>query len=754
MENMEIYAKEFLKKYKEDYDFNFNEKEDREEFIDSINKLEAYECAKFLESKGLSAMEYKDFKDTLKRLCKSFINTENKDIICINNKDLDLKFYQKIIAVFNEFDYDHLDDLEKHKLIEKIYKDEFLSNEKMAEFKITFDEYESIKEILLNSLLKFSNNGRYISEKDNSEIYQCLLDKYNQKIKDADESFFEVFEGILNIDFIRKDNKEAENLLDDEISTLIDKIKESGKNITFDKIIKLPEVNSFVERFNVSIMDCKCLEDLEELSKYLDDFQNSTKMLSLTEFNKNLLISMLREDIQIKQMILSETNNIISKIPKMDGVDLLNLLNNYDMASKDEVYMKNDKEFNETVGTIMEEILNELTSRLISKDIETAKDLDKFESDVNCIIDEYDISSDLKNRLFSKVNNRISLEKAKRKVKNKYLNIGDFVSLTDDVIYYKDANKFVNGAINVKNDTEGKIYATNKFVNKETVGTISAYVVISKKDKKFAIVYDLKTFEEYLNKGYEFAGYKFDYDGKLFKKSTYVKPNKVKIAKNLNNTESNKKSLKVLAKRHWKKAAMGAAVLSVIIAAGVGISSCNKKDNEPEKPVDNRYSNEKAIDNDAVKDENTINKENEKGNNEEDLAFEESLGKEVRDILASMPNLNSEFNISKDAKIYVNKKFKNGKTSYFNNHKDYDLKRNTDGYVLRDENGKVRVLSDIDKAIDLVIGGKYTYIGVRVLNEYSKSDTDYEGFYKANDLIINDANSVLNDYSKTLTRTK
>ncbi|MCI8575639.1 MAG: hypothetical protein HFI09_04130, partial [Bacilli bacterium] len=627
-----------------------------------------------------------------------------------------LDYYQKVVNVFNTFDFDHLTDEEKKDLLQDIKNGEFISNETQANLNITDKELKNIQNDLLTKLEDISDN--------NEEVKKSVITKYLNAIKNADESYFELLQSVLTIEKIRENEQNVACLSDEEISSLINEIKEKGIEITLSKILELPEVVAFVNPLLEKIEQAKTLEEINQVEEELINFANSKQMLGLTDFNKNLLVNKLQSLISEQKKVIGfkeKTDEFLSEwrehIKDTETKDLMSLYDEFDRFTKKDIGLKDidDEELNILKDILKDYVLDELALRIYNdlggpeeENLDIIKD--KVAKMTKEDFEKYNISEDLKDEIVKRLNDRIEKTKTARQEIDQevaeILEIGTKVTLTKDVPVYENEKCY---------DEDQQL--NENLIKANTKGKITGYVV--KKDDSIIVLNSKEDLKNHFKQGYNIIGYEYNYK-RLFKNNyTYVELDDVMPIK-----QKDQKKWSI------KKILMTITLAMATMLAATGVFKGYQKNK------DRNASPRVAIENETPELNNCINVDGEMV----------ELDEEVIDTLNKMPSTESNWRITEDARIFANAdevgKTK-GQTSYFNTHKEYDLDRTFGGYVLKDQDGNTLICMDRNEAFHLIADDNYEYIGIRGLNKYSKNDQDYEGIF-TDDSIFNE-DSLLNE---------
>jgi hypothetical protein len=651
--------------------------------------------------------EYGLNKECVQEILKSFERKYNEQVEKLN-------YYRKMIETFNTFDYDHLPEEDKQSLLNNIKNGQFLSEEDQEKLNITEEELENLR----NDMVKEFENINNASEPEtNEEVKITLINKYLDALKRGNETLFESLQAVLNVEKMREREQMAEMLSDEELEQVITEIKKQGIDITFEKIIALPEVEKFYKKFCEDYENVKSIKDAEKLQKNLADFAESKVMLGLTDFNKALLVAKLNEVLANKKEIIKFAEDVKAlkeawknKISQMETKELMPFYKRIPTMTKEELEFENlsDDEVNimkEILGNL---VLDELANRIL-KDLkwESVENLDELQNQIANWKKEdfakYEIPEELEEEMKTRLNNKIMEEKTRRQtIKDKLegiLEIGTPVQLTKEVSIYENNADFITNKTNNK-----------KKLKQDKKGTIGGYVL--QKEAQVVEVTKKEDLKNYLQEGYEFKGYRYDYKNFIQRnKSTYVKPDEV--AKQ-----------KLTKEKKWKKILRFAILPIAFVATMAAAWLFGKNNNKQSSPITTTVV--PTITNTTppvVEDQNYIYVDDEKVMLEQD----------VINTLNSMPGMNANFSIDNDARIWDSEKtvgVTNGYSSYFNTHNMNDVERYSDGYVLRDSEGNQKLYTDRDEIANKIIFEGYDYVGPRALNEFSKSSTDYEGIFE------------------------
>ena len=655
-------------------------------------------------------------KDCVQEILKSFERKYNEQVEKLN-------YYRKMIETFNTFDYDHLPEEDKQSLLNNIKNGQFLSEEDQEKLNITEEELENLR----NDMVKEFENINNASEPEtNEEVKITLINKYLDALKRGNETLFESLQAVLNVEKMREREQMAEMLSDEELEQVITEIKKQGIDITFEKIIALPEVEKFYKKFCEDYENVKSIKDVEKLQKNLADFAESKVMLGLTDFNKALLVAKLNEVLANKKEIIKFAEDVKAlkeawknKISQMETKELMPFYKRIPTMTKEELEFENlsDDEVNimkEILGNL---VLDELANRIL-KDLkwESVENLDELQNQIaNWKKEEfakYEIPEELEEEMKTRLNNKIMEEKTRRQtIKDKLegiLEIGTPVQLTKEVSIYENNADFITNKTNNK-----------KKLKQDKKGTIGGYVL--QKEARIVEVTKKEDLKNYLQEGYEFKGYRYDYKNFIQRnKSTYVKPDEV--AKQ-----------KLTKEKKWKKILRFAILPIAFVATMAAAWLFGKNNNKQSSPITTTVV--PTITNTTppvVEDQNYIYVDDEKVMLEQD----------VINTLNSMPGMNANFSIDNDARIWDSEKtvgVTNGYSSYFNTHNMNDVERYSDGYVLRDSEGNQKIYTDRDEIANKIIFEGYDYVGPRALNEFSKSSTDYEGIFDGKSVNFEDS---------------
>ncbi len=651
--------------------------------------------------------EYGLNKECVQEILKSFERKYNEQVEKLN-------YYRKMIETFNTFNYDHLPEEDKQSLLNNIKNGQFLSEEDQEKLNITEEELENLR----NDMVKEFENINNASEPEtNEEVKITLINKYLDALKRGNETLFESLQAVLNVEKMREREQMAEMLSDEELEQVITEIKKQGIDITFEKIIALPEVEKFYKKFCEDYENVKSIKDAEKLQKNLADFAESKVMLGLTDFNKALLVAKLNEVLANKKEIIKFAEDVKAlkeawknKISQMETKELMPFYKRIPTMTKEELEFENlsDDEVNimkEILGNL---VLEELANRIL-KDLkwESVENLDELQNQIANWKKEdfakYEIPEELEEEMKTRLNNKIMEEKTRRQtIKDKLegiLEIGTPVQLTKEVSIYENNADFITNKTNNK-----------KKLKQDKKGTIGGYVL--QKEAQVVEVTKKEDLKNYLQEGYEFKGYRYDYKNFIQRnKSTYVKPDEV--AKQ-----------KLTKEKKWKKILRFAILPIAFVATMAAAWLFGKNNNKQSSPITTTVV--PTITNTTppvVEDQNYIYVDDEKVMLEQD----------VINTLNSMPGMNANFSIDNDARIWDSEKtvgVTNGYSSYFNTHNMNDVERYSDGYVLRDSEGNQKLYTDRDEIANKIIFEGYDYVGPRALNEFSKSSTDYEGIFE------------------------
>ncbi|MCI8467792.1 MAG: hypothetical protein HFI08_06380 [Bacilli bacterium] len=651
--------------------------------------------------------EYGLNKECVQEILKSFERKYNEQVEKLN-------YYRKMIETFNTFNYDHLPEEDKQSLLNNIKNGQFLSEEDQEKLNITEEELENLR----NDMVKEFENINNASEPEtNEEVKITLINKYLDALKRGNETLFESLQAVLNVEKMREREQMAEMLSDEELEQVITEIKKQGIDITFEKIIALPEVEKFYKKFCEDYENVKSIKDAEKLQKNLADFAESKVMLGLTDFNKALLVAKLNEVLANKKEIIKFAEDVKAlkeawknKISQMETKELMPFYKRIPTMTKEELEFENlsDDEVNimkEILGNL---VLDELANRIL-KDLkwESVENLDELQNQIANWKKEdfakYEIPEELEEEMKTRLNNKIMEEKTRRQtIKDKLegiLEIGTPVQLTKEVSIYENNADFITNKTNNK-----------KKLKQDKKGTIGGYVL--QKEAQVVEVTKKEDLKNYLQEGYEFKGYRYDYKNFIQRnKSTYVKPDEV--AKQ-----------KLTKEKKWKKILRFAILPIAFVATMAAAWLFGKNNNKQSSPITTTVV--PTITNTTppvVEDQNYIYVDDEKVMLEQD----------VINTLNSMPGMNANFSIDNDARIWDSEKtvgVTNGYSSYFNTHNMNDVERYSDGYVLRDSEGNQKLYTDRDEIANKIIFEGYDYVGPRALNEFSKSSTDYEGIFE------------------------
>ena len=655
-------------------------------------------------------------KECVQEILKSFERKYNEQVEKLN-------YYRKMIETFNTFDYDHLPEEDKQSLLNNIKNGQFLSEEDQEKLNITEDELENLR----NDMVKeFENINNSSEPETNEEVKITLINKYLDALKRGNETLFESLQEVLNVEKMREREQMAEMLSDEELEQVITEVKKQGIDITFEKIVALPEVEKFYKKFCEDYNNVKSIKDAEKLQKNLADFAESKVMLGLTDFNKALLVAKLNEVLANKKEIIKFAEDVKAlkeawknKISQMETEELMPFYKRIPTMTKEELEFENlsDDEVNIMKEILENLVLDELANRIL-KDLkwESVENLDELQNQIANWKKEdfakYQIPEELEEEMKTRLNNKIMEEKTRRQtIKDKLegiLEIGTPVQLTKEVSIYENNADFITNKTNNK-----------KKLKQDKKGTIGGYVL--QKEARIVEVTKKEDLKNYLQEGYEFKGYRYDYKNFIQRnKSTYVKPDEV--AKQ-----------KLTKEKKWKKILRFAILPIAFVATMAAAWLFGKNNNKQSSPITTTVV--PTITNTTppvVEDQNYIYVDDEKVMLEQD----------VINTLNSMPGMNANFSIDNDARIWDSEKtvgVTNGYSSYFNTHNMNDVERYSDGYVLRDSEGNQKIYTDRDEIANKIIFEGYDYVGPRALNEFSKSSTDYEGIFEGESVNFEDS---------------
>lgn len=638
------------------------------------------------------------------------------------NNSKNLNYYEKLVEVFNTFDYDHLSKEEKEELIAKIGSGEFLTEEVKNRLGITDIEYEKMQQDLLAKL---------ISSRD------IIFERYINALKAADESYFEELQKHLTVEEIRENHNEAQNMSNEEIEALITEIQKAAVDITLDKILKNPEVDKFITEFYDEVNKTS-IEEFDKLGKILDDFQESKEMLGLTEFNKILLITKLRKELEAIKLNETKIYGVVSqwdeKIKSMKAEELMPFYTSIDDMTKEDLGFEEieEEELKIVKDRLKDFVLDEIAIRILNDlNMDKVDNLDELKTKIDNLKSEdfapYNVPEELQETIKNIAKNKIEEEKELRRQEktDKYLKIGTEVVLTKEVSMYQNGKEFMKN--NTLNDEK---------IKKNKKGIIDGYIV--KKDDEVLELTATVDLEKCLKNGYELVGYKFNFKNFFSPSYTYVKLDEVAAKEKL--------SLKEMLDQKWKKVLFAAGVTAGVIAAFFGIpklfggnaTNDNSKTNTQIEAdvVAGMQNNTEDLKN-AIEEVKNETKQNHIYIDNDRI----ELDKEIAEVLNSMPGTKCTYNITKDAQIFESMdQIAEGKgsTSYHNSHNDYDLERRADAWIIRDSEGNQKLYHDINEAADLIVNHDATYVGARTLNKYSTHDKDYEGFFVGDDIVIED----------------
>lgn len=655
-------------------------------------------------------------KECVQEILKSFERKYNEQVEKLN-------YYRKMIETFNTFDYDHLPEEDKQSLLNNIKNGQFLSEEDQEKLNITEDELENLR----NDMVKeFENINNSSEPETNEEVKITLINKYLDALKRGNETLFESLQEVLNVEKMREREQMAEMLSDEELEQVITEVKKQGIDITFEKIVALPEVEKFYKKFCEDYNNVKSIKDAEKLQKNLADFAESKVMLGLTDFNKALLVAKLNEVLANKKEIIKFAEDVKAlkeawknKISQMETEELMPFYKRIPTMTKEELEFENlsDDEVNIMKEILENLVLDELANRIL-KDLkwESVENLDELQNQIANWKKEdfakYQIPEELEEEMKTRLNNKIMEEKTRRQtIKDKLegiLEIGTPVQLTKEVSIYENNADFITNKTNNK-----------KKLKQDKKGTIGGYVL--QKEARIVEVTKKEDLKNYLQEGYEFKGYRYDYKNFIQRnKSTYVKPDEV--AKQ-----------KLTKEKKWKKILRFAILPIAFVATMAAAWLFGKNNNKQSSPITTTVV--PTITNTTppvVEDQNYIYVDDEKVMLEQD----------VINTLNSMPGMNANFSIDNDVRIWDSEKtvgVTNGYSSYFNTHNMNDVERYSDGYVLRDSEGNQKIYTDRDEIANKIIFEGYDYVGPRALNEFSKSSTDYEGIFEGESVNFEDS---------------
>jgi hypothetical protein len=682
---------------------------------------------KKIEKRLIEYLESKNVKNETLELALSTFKRKYDDKIKLN-------YYQKVVDVFNTFNFDHLSKEDKEYLLQDIKNGKILSKEDQTRLHVTDEELKNIQKDILTKLEEVNSN---ITTKED------IIAKYLDALKKADESYLETLESYLNIENFREKEEMVANLSDEEIIKIIEEIKEKGKEITLDKILELPEVKNFVNPLLAKLNQAETLEDIKNVETELNAFVNGKQMLGLTDFNKALLVERLLSHIAEQKKIIifkEQTNELltdwIENIKETDTNDLMPLYQKIDKFTKEDFGLKEvtDEELNILKDIIKDKILDELTIRII-KDLGGLKEenldllIDKIMNWTKEDFEKYQIPENLqeeiKNRFIDYIEN---IKQDRKEIDQKVdalIDINSQVYLTKDVPIYENEQYFdENTPLN------------NKVVKANKKGIITGYVV--KKDDSVVVLNSKEDLTKYLRCGYDIIGYEYNYKRHFKNQYTYV---------NLDEVAATKKNVK----NKWslRKSIMTIVLAAATLLAATGIFKVFQKSKERNQGPATTIEN---VNPELIEDElnNTINVDGQMV----------ELDEEIINTLNRMPSTKADWQITEDARIWENaEELGNtpGKTSYFNTHGEYDLDRQAAGYVLKDLDGNQKICMDCNEAFYLINDENYTYMGTRALNKHSKNAQDYEGIFYDDSIIVDEEDSLLkelqeNGVSRRLTK--
>lgn len=725
--NIENIAKKFLSEYLEKYEGS------KEGLKGSIESLDAITITDYLNREGLGVKDYYDFKTTVLGMAEHYANIEEAEVVeeqptvigsteetaekievipptVVENlvpDDIAKKFMQEYKE---HYSFDFNDSLEIDRFIESMA---LLDEEECIIFlekeNLNIDYFDAFQNRLIELAPEFaetSGKGN-LSNVDNSsnnedkaeEMAKIIYDRYMARIHSTDIADFEkLFINLDNAD-IRMDNEEeAQYLSNTQVKELIAKIKNAANNYAFDKILENKEIKSFVSDFLTKLSNAKSLEDIENLKNELNKIIDCEAMNKLNHFNKMLVFGKLSKVLDKKAANFEKDNEKITALkdvmPSMTIGNLFAYLNKFD---------KNDPLYDEVNDLIMEESVSRF---MASVNISEVEDLDHLREHIKYSdVDAY-AYPEIRDEFKTRVEFEIEKERARRSI----YDIGTRVYLEETVLYYNDVNSFI---INEEsNKDESDEVKCDDIMPKNTKAIVDGYVLNSETP---TIINDKDSAIELIASGYDMAGYELK-----------QKEDKFYVAKDV---VKKRKFNKKIAAGLLAIAAVGcAAIISIVNHFSNGKKDVTiPKDDTP--TISTEVNNTDEIIN--IKDEKEIDDNQIDSNTDEEQTLEE----EVEDIINNIPGMNASIEIDKDARIYSSKDSfdTKGNTSYFNTH-NIDVERTVAGYVLEDQDGRIKVYTDMNKVYDLVMNKNYNYLGVRTLNNYSKSDTDYEGFYKASNI--------------------
>lgn len=623
-----------------------------------------------------------------------------------------LSFYQKMIQVFNELDYDHLTINEKVDLAKKLQNGEILIDEICKDLNLSQNQIDKIKETIIETL-KVNHSKKFV---------QDLIQKYIKKLKEADYSYYELVEKNLTKESI-KSTEFGEYLADSDIEVIINTVKEEGKKIAFEKMLELPEVKTYIEKWNKPLKELLNV-DIDVLEQDLAKWKESKEMLGLTDFNKNLLIEQLEGKLKNTRKLKELITSWKTMIAQFKTEEIMPFYEN--VLHCDKSFLGCERYKNEVFETlkieVLEELLQELTKRII-KDmkIDKSENLDKLIGAIDAMkpedFDKYKIPENMQEEMKNRLKSEIKKVKKLHKVKmDQYLDINTSVVLAHEVNRYEYEEDFMNE----NNDEVDKVKAGKR-------GKIKGYII--KKGSEIDIVSTKEELKEALNNNYQFAGYEFEYRNFLRKHSIFVKESDLKIKK------------QSFLQTHWKK--FTGAALIIAILGGAKYYNENKSPESSAK-ISSNLENFKFSD----------TKESETTAPETEISVPEAeVPSKEQDIV--IPDMEASFTIpesANDKNILYNTMYEignewNSQTALY---KSGTVKGNN-GIVLESPEGIRAVYQDTNEIINLLNNENYKYIGVRAINEYSYDQNGniiaYEGFYGADNIDLLDA-------SRTLTRTR
>lgn len=712
--NIENVAKKFLREYLEKYEGS------KEDLKDSIGSLSAIAVTDYMVDEGLDIGDYFEFKDTVFGMVDAYINGNVEEETKIEvipptvvenlvSDDMAKKFMEEYKERYS-FDFNDPSDVKEFvKSMELLAEEEcviFLEKENLD-----IDYFDAFKSRLIELAPEFAET----SEKDNlsnadsfsnneeeaQEMAKIIYDRYMALIYSTDINDFEkLFTNLDNAD-IRMDNEEeAQYLSNKQVKELIVKIKNAANNYAFDKILENKEIKSLVTDFIDKLINAKSLEDIENLKNELNKIIDSKVMNKLNHFNKMLVFGELSKGLDKKAANFEQEDEdekitaLKDVMPSMTIGNLFAYLNKFD---------KSDPLYDEVNDLIMEESVSRF---MASVNISEVEDLDHLREHIKYSdVDAY-AYPEIRDEFKTRVEFEIEKERARRSI----YDIGTRVYLEETVLYYNDVNSFI---INEEsNKDESDEVKCDDIMPKNTKAIVDGYVLNSETP---TIINDKDSAIELIASGYDMAGYELK-----------QKEDKFYVAKDV---VKKRKFNKKIAAGLLAIAAVGcAAIISIVNHFSNGKKDVTiPKDDTP--TISTEVNNTDEIIN--IKDEKEIDDNQIDSNTDEEQTLEE----EVEDIINNIPGMNASIEIDKDARIYSSKDSfdTKGNTSYFNTH-NIDVERTVAGYVLEDQDGRIKVYTDMNKVYDLVMNKNYNYLGVRTLNNYSKSDTDYEGFYKASNI--------------------